>query len=158
MKKAVEEKKSSTTDRSKLIAQPNTFDHKSQEEEIKAGRKCSRVLEKYLSPIDEGYMKDLKETHEKPSEKFDWDLATEAEKTRCIKLYGLLASLMRGRALQLMKAVEDSNVFDAWRSLNKALKQTSKPRGLAPFKSHCMASVFNEQCTTTSTLEARRSI
>ena len=35
---------------------------------------------------------------------------------------------MRGRALQLVKAVED---IDAWRSLNKALKPTSKARGLA---------------------------
>ena len=58
-------------------------------------------------------MKDLKESHDKPNENFDMDLATGEEKTRCIKLYGLLASLMRGRALQLVKAVEDSNGFDA---------------------------------------------
>ena len=38
---------------------------------------------------------------------------------------------MRGRALQLVKAVEDSNGFDAWRSLNKTLKPTSKAKGLA---------------------------
>ena len=73
----------------------------------------------------------MKEIHEKPNEKFDWDLATEAEKTRRVKLYGLLASLIRGRALQLVKAVEDSNGFDAWRTLNKALKPTAKVKGLA---------------------------
>ena len=50
------------------------------------------------------------------------DLATEAEKTRCIKLCGLLESLTTGRALQLVKAVEDANGFDAWRSLNKSLE------------------------------------
>ena len=38
---------------------------------------------------------------------------------------------MRGRALKLVKAVEGSNGFDAWRSLHKALKLTSKARGLA---------------------------
>ena len=38
---------------------------------------------------------------------------------------------MGGRALQLVKAVEDSNGLDAWRSLNKALKPSSKARGLA---------------------------
>ena len=76
-------------------------------------------------------MQDLKKIHDKPNDSFDMDLAEKAEKTRCIKLYGLLASLMRGRALQLVKAVEDSsNTFDAWRSL-KALKPTSKARGLA---------------------------
>ena len=77
---------------------------------------------------------DLKEIHEKPSDKFDMDLATEAEKTRCIKFFGFVASLMRGRALQLVKAVEDSNGLDAWRSLNKALKPTSKARGLASWE------------------------
>ena len=76
-------------------------------------------------------MKDLKEIPDKPNESFDMDLAATGEKTRCIKLYGLLASFMGGRALQLVKAVEDCNGFDAWRSLNKALKPTSKARGLA---------------------------
>ena len=48
-------------------------------------------------------MKGLKEICDKPNESFDMDLATTEEKTWCIKLYGLLASLMRGRALQLVK-------------------------------------------------------
>ena len=53
-KKAAEDKKSSTTDLSKLIAEPNIFDYKSHEEEIKAFREWSWVFEKYLSAIDEG--------------------------------------------------------------------------------------------------------
>ena len=113
VEKAVEDKKSSTTDRSKLIAKLNIFDDKPQGEDFPTLREWSWVLEKYLSAVDEGYMKDLKETHEKPDDKFDMDLATEAEKTRCIKLYGLLASLIRGRALQLVKDVDDANGFDA---------------------------------------------
>ena len=76
-------------------------------------------------------MKNLNEVHEEPNDKLDMGLADDAEKTRCVKLYGLLASLMRGRALQLVKAVEDLNGFDAWKALNKALKPTSMARGLA---------------------------
>ena len=53
------------------------------------------------------------------------------ELAQALCLYALLVSLMRGRALQMVKAVEDSNGFDAWRRLNKASKQTSKARGLA---------------------------
>ena len=64
-------------------------------------------------PVDEAYVKDLKDIHDKPSENFDMDLATGEEKARCIRLYGSLASLMRGRALQLVKAVEVSNGLDA---------------------------------------------
>ena len=33
-------------------------------------------------------MKDMKEIRDKPNEKFDMDLATNSEKTRCIELYG----------------------------------------------------------------------
>ena len=64
-------------------------------------------------------MKGLKEIHDKPNENFDMDLATTAEKTRCIKPYGLLASLMRGRTLQVVKAVADSSGFDACGSSNE---------------------------------------
>ena len=53
--------------------------------------------------MDEAYVKDLKETHDRPNDSFDMDLAEKEEKARCIKLYGLLASLMRGRALQLVE-------------------------------------------------------
>ena len=52
VKKAVEGKKSSTTDWSKLIAKPNIFDYKSQGEEIKAVRDWSWVFEKYFSAVD----------------------------------------------------------------------------------------------------------
>ena len=111
VKKAVEDKNSSTTDWSKLIAKPNIFDYKSQEEEIKVFKEWSWVFEMYLRSVDGAYTKDLKEFHDKPNEKFDMELATGEKKTRCIKLDGLIASLMRGGALQLLKAVEDSNVL-----------------------------------------------
>ena len=35
------------------------------------------MSEKFLSAVDEGHMKDLKEIHEKPDDKFDMDLATD---------------------------------------------------------------------------------
>ena len=73
-------------------------------------------MEKYLSSSDETYIWDLKEIHDKPNDSFDMGLAEKEEKTRCVKLYGLLASLTRGRALQLAEVVEDSSGFDAWRT------------------------------------------
>ena len=95
--KAVEDKRSSTTDRSKLIAKPKIFDYKSQDEEIQAFREWSWIFEKYLSAVDEGYMKDLKQIRDKPNEKFDMDLATDSEKARCIRLFGLLYSFIDER-------------------------------------------------------------
>ena len=82
VKKAVEDNNSSTTDGSKLIAKPNIVDYKPQEEEIKALREWSWVVAKYLTAVDEAYVKDLKEINEKPNESFEMDLANEAEKAR----------------------------------------------------------------------------
>ena len=95
VKKAAEDKKTTTTDWSKLITKPTL------EEEIKAFREWSWVFEIYLSSVDEAYMKDLKEIHDKPNESFDMDLATTGEKTRCIKLYGFLASLRGGQGIAI---------------------------------------------------------
>ena len=67
-----------------MIAKPNIFAHKSQEEDIKSFREWSWIFEKYLSAVDEGYIKDLKQIHDNPNDKLDMDLAEDAEKTRCI--------------------------------------------------------------------------
>ena len=45
MKKAVQDKKANATDLSKLITKPGFFEHKSLEEELKAFREWSWVLE-----------------------------------------------------------------------------------------------------------------
>ena len=68
VKRAVEDKKLTTTDGSKLITKPTLFDYESQEEEIKALREWSWVFEKSLSSVDEACVKDLKEVHDKPTE------------------------------------------------------------------------------------------
>ena len=97
-RKAVEGKKSSTTGWSKMKAKPNIFDYKSQEEEIKAFRVWSWVLEKYLSAADETYMKDLKEIHEKPNDKFDMDLATAAEEDQVHQALWIVSFIDEGKS------------------------------------------------------------
>ena len=47
-------------------------------------------------------------------------------------LWSLTSLMMKGRALQLVKAVmEGSNEFDAWRNWNEASRPTPKVKGLA---------------------------
>ena len=51
-----------------------TISHKKRKyEEIKPLREGSWVFEMYLSSVDEAYMKDLKEIHDKPNENFDME-------------------------------------------------------------------------------------
>ena len=90
-------------------------------------------------------MKDLQENPEKPNGKFDMDMATEAKKARCIKLYGLLAPLMTGGALQLMKAVGGSNGFGVGTKKSEA-RFKGKRHGTLE-SNHYMPSIVNEQGT-----------
>ena len=112
MKKVVEDKKT-FTGWSKLIAKPNLFEYTSQEEEINAFRVWSWVFEKYLSSVDEAYIR--------ASRRF-----ATSQMTASIWTW---QKQKRNQAVWIasVKAVEDSNGFDAWRSLNRPLNPTSKP-------------------------------
>ena len=50
---------------------------------------------------------------------------------RSTKFYGLLAGLLRGRALHTLKSVPNADGYEAWRQLRLTLRPTSKNRGLA---------------------------
>jgi len=78
VRKAVEDQKSSTIDGQNWLRSPTaltlTISHKKRKyEEIKPLRERSWVFEMYLSSVDEAYMKDLKEIHDKPNENFDME-------------------------------------------------------------------------------------
>lgn len=60
-----------------------------------------------------------------------WSTANAATRERSNKLYGLLAGLLKGRALQTLRAVGNSNGYEAWRQLLLTLRPTNKNRGLA---------------------------
>ena len=149
VKKAVEDKKSSTPGWSKQLAKPNMLSHK--KERLRHSESGHGYLRNTWVQLMRATWKTWKRLMTSQTRSLTW----------CMKLYGLIASRMRGRALQLVKAADDPNGFDAWRSLIKALKPTSKASGLrsGSFGSNnYMARIFNEQCTTTSTSEACRSI
>ena len=56
---------------------------------------------------------------------------TSENQVRSMKMYGLLSSLVRNRALAVVKAVPESNGLEAWRQLCAALRPQSKSCGLA---------------------------
>ena len=123
--------KEGTPDWSKLLTKPSSFDHKSQEEEIKHFKDWSWQLVQYVSAIDSDYTKDLEDLANNPNTPLDLSTASTPTRERSTKLYGLLAGLLRGRALQTLKAVPNADGYEAWRQLLLTLRPTSKNRGLA---------------------------
>lgn len=130
-KTAGEAKPREGPDWSKLLTKPSCFDHKSQEEEIKHFKDWSWQVVQYVSAIDSAFSKDMEDLAEHPETPMDMSTANAATRERSNKLYGLLAGLLKGRALQTLRAVGNSNGYEAWRQLLLTLRPTNKNRGLA---------------------------
>ena len=121
----------SSIDWSKLINKPPIFEHASVEAEIKAFRDWSWQLNQFLSTIDPSYDEELKRLFEDPSKGMDMQSASTDTRTRSSKLYGLLASLVRGKALSLVKSVSGADGYEALRQMILTLRPNTNTRGLA---------------------------
>ena len=118
-------------DWSKLINKPQVFEHASLEAEIKAFRDWSWQLGQFLVTIDPSYDEELKKIYDDPSKSLDMSTASADTRMRSSKLYGLLASLVRGKALSLVKSVSGADGYEALRQMCLALRPNSNTRGLA---------------------------
>ena len=108
-------------DWSKLTSKPNVFDNKSAEENIRCFRDWHWMLCQYLTAIDHGFAAELKELDDDPSKPLE----------RSNKLYSLLASLVRNRALSIVRSTPNADGFEALRQLILHLKPNTQTRGLA---------------------------
>ena len=118
-------------DWSKLVNKPPCFEHSTVEAEIKAFGDWSWQVTQYLATIDSAYDDELRKVFENPSTKLDMDSASLETRTRGMKLYGLLASLVRGKALNIVKSVGNSDGYEALRQMVLALRPNNNNRGLA---------------------------
>ena len=122
---------SSSIDWSKLISKPPTFEFSSMEEEIKAFRDWSWQLVQYLTAIDSGFEPELRALLDDPSKALDMQSAGSETRQRSGKLYGLLASLVRNKALSVIRSVSVGDGYEALRQLTLALRPSNNNRGLA---------------------------
>ena len=118
-----------TPDWRKLLTKPGNFDHKSQEDQN--FKDWSWQLVQYVSAIDSEFTKDLDDLANNPKSPLHLSTASTATRERSTKLYGLLAGLLKGRALHTLKSVPNADGYEAWRQLLLTLRPTSKNRGLA---------------------------
>lgn len=82
-----------------------------------------------ISAIDSNYDEELRKLFDEPSKGMDMQSASADTRTRSTKLYGLLTSLVRGKALSLVKSVSGSDGYEALRQM--ILSPNTYTRGLA---------------------------
>ena len=118
-------------DWSKLLNKPNVFDNKTAEEDIRNFRDWHWQLCQYLTAVDEGFAGELKQINDDPGKQLDMGTASAETRHRPTKLYSLLASLVRNRALSVVRATPNSDGYEALRQLIFNLKPNTQTRGLA---------------------------
>ena len=121
---------SSTDSWYKMLPRPPCFEPKTREEELSQFRDWWWQMEQYLVAIDGLYARDLEEIRQDLNNAISMDTATADEKKRANFLFSLLASLMKGRPLLLLRGISVGNGYEAVRQLIRSCQPTNRNRTL----------------------------
>ena len=142
-------------DWSKLVNKPAVFDFPNQEQDQRHFRDWLWQLSQYLICVDEGFSKELTQITDDPSKMLDVDSASIDVRQRSAKLYGLLAGLVKNRALSIVRAAPPGNGYEALRQLVLSMRPNTQARGLSLLASvTAVAVILDEQALTSSAFEA----
>ena len=115
----------------KLLAKPQTFDPSSREHEISLWREWSWSFEQYRASLDSHYPDELKVIRSNLGTEIDQSVQDDKERQRGTFLYGLLSGVLKQRPLMLLKQVQNSNGFEAYRQLIAANEPQNKNRPMS---------------------------
>ena len=114
----------------RLLPRPSVFDPDSRETELAQWREWSWSVEQYLASMDPEFAVDLARIRKNSNAEVDMSIMDDSERKRCTFLYGLYASLLRQRPLMMLKKIEGSNGFEAFRLLVLSMEPVSRNRSL----------------------------
>ena len=83
-------------------------------------------MEQYLNSIDVEFTSELKTIRANPSTPIDAGVQDDGEKKRGALLHSLLGSLVRQRPLMVVKSVNGSNGYEAYRLLIQSNELSTK--------------------------------
>ena len=128
---SVESKKKGigASDLARILPKPDVFKPSTREEEHGTWIQWFWSLKQYLCALDTGFSDELAYIEGRPLEEILVYNSTESEQ-RSKQLYSLLASLVRGRGLQVVQRTPLQNGFEALRQLVQLFQPTSRTRSL----------------------------
>jgi len=116
---------------SKIIPKPETFKPKTRDEELQLWPEFQWIFRQYVGAVSPKMLELMDEVEHEPDVPMDHATMAESEVSHSRALYALLASLTKGRPLNIVRSVSDSNGGEAYRLLVRTLSPTSKSRALA---------------------------
>ena len=81
--------------------------------------------------MDEGFQTELEQIIKEPAKELNMETAPAEVRQRSAKLCGLLAGLVKNRALSIARAAPAGNGFEALRQLTLSMRPSTQARGLA---------------------------
>ena len=115
---------------SKWIKSPETFSAKSLDEEVSLWPDWSFSFKNFMAVQDDEYRSDF-EKAERATMWLSFDQYDPALRARSLRLYSVLASYLKGRALKILRSVTNGDGFRVWRQLHEELQPSTRPRTLA---------------------------
>ena len=97
------------TDWFKLLPKPNVFEPRDYDQEVAMWREWWWTVTQYLCTLDSKYETEIKHIETHTTVYQDPGLMSDDEKKRSMFLYGLLASLLRGRLLTVLRGAFENN-------------------------------------------------
>ena len=114
----------------KLLPKPPVFDHGTREAELAGWKEWSWTFEQYMSSIDAKFSDDITQMRANVERAVDPIDFSDAERQRNAFLYSLLSSLMRQRALLVIRQIPGCNGLEAYRTLIQQNEPVSKNRSM----------------------------
>eukprot|EP00438_Fugacium_kawagutii_P013012 Skav219672 [mRNA] locus=scaffold3149:113084:120619:+ [translate_table: standard] len=118
------------TDWFKLVPKPSAFSPQTREEEIGQWKDWWWSVEQFLATIDQGYEHDVDNIKNNLDTEIVMVNLLDDDKKRSLFLYSLLASLLKGRLLSILKGVPQNNGYEALRQLLLNCQPSSRNRSL----------------------------
>ena len=110
---------------------PEVFKADTRKSELKQWEDWKFTLENWVKAVDPEMYLDMKRVGQNAEEAIDWNELSDARKVKSLRLFGVLASYLRGRALKLIKHTPEENGYEAWRLLLRDMQPSTRQRALA---------------------------
>ena len=113
-----------------LLPKPQVFDHSTRESEISSWKEWSLSFEQYIASVDGRFAEDIQNMRSHLDREVDPVDFSDSEKQRNTFLYSLLSSLVRQRALLVVRQTTGNNGLEAYRTLIQQNEPISKNRSM----------------------------
>ena len=115
----------------RILAKPNVFKPETRQEEVDRWPDFKFQLQNLLVAMDPAYADELEEVEARGAGEIDVGRMEANTLARSRRLYTLLGSYVKGRALRIVRQVNAQNGYEAYRQLLREYQPSTRARSLA---------------------------